>query len=173
MRTSALLTTLTLTLTAMACSDLPTRSPDRALPGSNIRTASHVTPANVTRVPLDGSFFNPCSGESIAWSGAAVFVERFVLAPGSLHRIELTQLHATGTGELTGDHYELQQAGGLSANGHARGTNPATSIVPVTVVNTTSGGVYHATLHFHVTRNALGEIVVVFNRFDFECRGRP
>ena len=173
MRMFATLTTLMLTLTVMACSDLPTQSPDGALHGPDLRTTSQATPANVTRVSLDGSFFNPCSGESIAWSGEAVFVERFVLEPGSLHRIDLTQVHATGTGELTGDHYQLHQAGGLSANGNPQGTNPATSIVPVTVVNTTSGGVFHATLHFHVTRNAVGEIVVVFNRFEFDCHGRP
>lgn len=165
---------LLLAVAVSACSEVPTRSsappPTEHFPAFSAQEAA--PDANVIRVPVSGVFFNPCTGEDIAWSGEAVFVERFVFEPGGFHRIDLTQLRATGTGLLSRDNYRLQQVEALNANASFTFvTNPATQVLAVRVVNTTSGDVLRANLLFHVTRNALGEIVVVFLRFEFDCGG--
>lgn len=172
MRSASLI--LLFTVAISACSETSTGPSDPTATGPlpSLSTQTQAPDADVIRVPLSGVFFNACSGENIAWNGEATFVVRFLFEPGGFHRIFVRSLRATGTGLTSGDTYLMREAATLNANASFTfGTNPANIATHATIVNTTSGGVFNGLLRFHVTRNALGEIVVVFTDLEIKCVG--
>ena len=121
-------------------------------------TAEAQTPAQRTVVPFEGTFFNPCTGESVHITGTMLLVQRET--PDSVVRVVVSR-PLIGVGEDTGQRYIVKESLAQSIHfpsGSSPGPFSHTVVSTMTVVSPGADPNFRTRLFFHITRNAAGEI---------------
>jgi hypothetical protein len=116
------------------------------------------TPAQRIVVPVEQTFFNPCTGELVRFTGELLLVQRET--SDSVVRVVVSR-RLIGVGEDTGQRYMVKESLEQSINfpsGSASGPFSTTVVSTMTVVSPNANPDFRTRLFFHITRNAAGEI---------------
>jgi hypothetical protein len=121
-------------------------------------TASAQTPAQRIVVPVEQTFFNPCTGELVRFTGELLLVQRETT--DSVVRVVVSR-QLVGVGDDTGRRYLVKESLEQSINfpsGSSSGPFSTTVVSTMTVVSPNGDPNFRTRLFFHITRNAAGEI---------------
>ena len=121
-------------------------------------TANAQTPAQRTVVPVEQTFFDPCTGEFVRLTGELLLIERET--SDSVVRVVVSR-RLVGIGEDTGQRYSVKESLQQSIkfpSGSASGPFSTTVVSTMTVVSPGADPNFRTRLVFHITRNAAGEI---------------
>jgi len=121
-------------------------------------TASAQTPAQRTVVPVEQTFFNPCTGEFVRLTGEMLLIERET--SDSVVRVVASR-RLIGIGEDTGQQYSVKESLSQSItfpSGSSSGPFSTTVVSTMTIVSRGADPNFRTRLFFHITRNAAGEV---------------
>jgi hypothetical protein len=121
-------------------------------------TADAQTPAQRVVVPVEQTFFNPCTGEFVRFTGELLLVQRETA--DSVVRVVVSR-RLIGVGEDTGQRYLVKESLAQSINfpsGSSPGPFSTTVVSTMTVASPNANPNFRTRLFFHITRNAAGEI---------------
>jgi len=120
-------------------------------------------------IPLSGTAFNPCNGETVTFSGIDHFTVHVTLdGAGGFHADVHENIHVTGTGSL-GNSYEGNQEDNNPINGRVG----LEQTFGLTFSEISEGSAPNFEMHVleHITVNANGTVTVFFSNFTSNCRG--
>jgi hypothetical protein len=121
-------------------------------------TAGAQTPAQRIVVPVEQTFFDPCTGEFVRFAGELLLIERET--SDSVVRIVVSR-RLLGVGEDTGLRYLVRESLQQSIHfpsGSSSGPFSTTVVSTMTVVSPGADPDFRTRLFFHITRNAAGEV---------------
>jgi hypothetical protein len=121
-------------------------------------TAEAQTPAQRVVVPLEQTFFNPCTGEFVRLSGELLLVQRET--DDSVVRVVVSS-RAIGIGEDTGQRYIVKESLQQSIHfpsGSEPGPFSHTVVSTMTVLSPGADPNFRTRLFFHITLSAAGEL---------------
>jgi hypothetical protein len=135
-------------------------------------TSSAAVIQNMT-VPLNVSFFNPCTGDLINFSGNIHFVVAETPdASGGFHfHFDDNVSGVTGVGIPSGTTYHGVGGGWFEFNADPPFPVEATATNVFAFISAGSSPNFVITATFHMTVNADGTIISSVNRFSLSCRG--
>ena len=123
-------------------------------------------------IPISGTVFNPCNGETVTFTGVDHFTAHVTLdSSGGFHSDFHDNIHVTGTGDQ-GNLYEGNQEDNSPT--HISGNNlGAEQTLPLTFSEIAKGSAPNFEVHAlqHITINANGTVTVAFSNFTSSCRG--
>jgi hypothetical protein len=115
-------------------------------------------PAQRLVVPVEQTFFDPCTGELVRFTGELLLIQRET--SDSVVRVVVSR-RLIGVGEDTGQRYLVRESLAQSINfptGSSSGPFSTTVVSTMTVVSPGADPNFRTRLFFHITRNAAGEI---------------
>jgi hypothetical protein len=121
-------------------------------------TAAAQTPAQRIVVPIEQTFFDPCTGELVRFTGELLLVQRET--SDSVVRVVVSR-RLVGVGDDTGRRYLVKESLAQSINfpsGSSSGPFSTTVVSTMTIVSPDADPNFRTRLFFHITRNALGEL---------------
>lgn len=120
-------------------------------------------------IPISGTVFNPCNGETVTFNGVDHFVASVTLnASGGFQSVAKDNIHVTATGDQ-GNRYEGNQEDNFIFNGRFG----IVQTFPTTFSEISAGSAPNFEIHslFHVTVNANGGVTAFVSTFTASCRG--
>ena len=120
-------------------------------------------------------FYNPCTDETVIYSGKIHYNERFMDSKNGrrAHGRNHVNFSIVGIGITSGDPYYGEavenDVENVTLEGNGQGTD--TGVANAMIVNLETGVVANLKYSYHITINANGEITVEFEKgdFDYEC----
>src|SRR5215470_15254667 len=120
-------------------------------------------------IPISGTVFNPCNGETITFSGNDHFIVHVTLdGAGGFHAKSHDNIHVTAAGSL-GNSYEGNQEENNPFNG--RVGLEQTFGLTFSEISRGSAPNFEEHVLQHITVNANGTVTVFFSNFTSNCRG--
>jgi len=120
-------------------------------------------------IPINGTVFNPCNGETVTFSGVDHFTASVTFdGAGGFHIATHDNIHVTATGSL-GNSYEGNQEDTNEANG--RFGFEQTFVLTFSEIGTGSAPNFEQHVLQHITVNANGTLTVFVDNFTSNCRG--
>jgi hypothetical protein len=120
-------------------------------------------------IPVNGTVFNPCNGETITFSGIDHFTLHVTFdSAGGFHADAHDNIHVTATGDQ-GNSYEGNQEDNNPFNGKVG----FEQTFGLTFSEISKGSAPNFEVHIlqHITVNANGTVTVFFSNFASNCRG--
>src|SRR5258708_6176082 len=120
-------------------------------------------------IPISGTVFNPCNGETVTFSGIDHFTLHVTLdGAGGFHADAHDNIHITATGSL-GNSYE----GNQEDNNPFNGSVGVEQTFGLTFSEISTGSAPNFEVHIlqHITVNPNGTVTVFFSNFTSNCRG--
>ena len=124
---------------------------------------------NVHNIPVNGTVFNPCNGETVTFNGVAHVVASVTLdGSGGFHLDARDNIHVTATGSL-GNSYEGNEEDLFQLNGRVG----IEQTVSTTFSEISKGAAPNFEIHalLHITVNANGTTTAFIDNFTSSCRG--
>ncbi len=126
----------------------------------------------VTRTPIAGPQGNPCTGEVVFITGTVLLViHETENAGGGTRRIVHANFQGVQGVSETGTRYVQAVASNEIEGGNDQGQSNFTFVDRTRLVSQTSTDNFLASLTFHVTTNANGEVTAEHEFSDAECAG--
>ena len=120
-------------------------------------------------IPISGTVFNPCNGETVTFSGIDHFTLRSTFdGAGGFHADAHDNIHVTATGSL-GNSYEGNQEDNNPFNGRVGVAQ--TFGLTFSEISTGSAPNFEQLILQHITVNPNGTVTVFFSNFTSNCRG--
>jgi hypothetical protein len=120
-------------------------------------------------IPISGTVFNPCNGETVTFSGIDHFTASVTLdGAGGFHTVAHDNIHVTATGSL-GNSYEGNQEDNFEFNGRVG----VEQTFGLTFSEISKGSAPNFEVHVlqHITVNPNGTVTVFVDNFTSNCRG--
>jgi len=120
-------------------------------------------------IPISGTAFNPCNGETVTFSGIDHFTIHVTFdGAGGFHADAHDNIHVTATGSL-GNSYEGNQEDNNPFNGRVG----LVQTFGLTFSEISKGSAPNFEVHVlqHITINPNGRVTVFFSNFTSNCRG--
>jgi hypothetical protein len=120
-------------------------------------------------IPVNGTVFNPCNGETVTFNGVEHLVVSLTLdASGGFHSDEKLNVHVTATGDQ-GNSYEGNQEEHLTINGRVG----LVQTLPQTFSEISTGSAPNFEIHslMHITVNANGTVTAFVSTYTSSCTG--
>jgi hypothetical protein len=131
--------------------------------------------ATSERIPISGTFPNPCTGEEFTFEGTLHLVGNdFLDSSGGAHFKGHSNLQAQGVSP-SGAKYVITAVGNeeLRFNIDAESAFTSTQTFPVHIIRQGEDGTeedYHAQFVVHFTQNANGELTADVANIEFDCK---
>ena len=120
-------------------------------------------------IPVSGTVFNPCNGETLTFTGVDHFTARVVFdSAGGFHLTTHDNIHVTATGDQ-GNSYEGNQEDTNEVNG--RVGVEQTFVLTFSEISKGSEPNFEVHILEHVTVNANGTVTSFVDHFTANCRG--
>ena len=120
-------------------------------------------------IPVSGTVFNPCNGETVTFSGVDHFTARVTFdGAGGFHLATHDNIHVTATGSL-GNSYEGNQEDNNEVNG--RVGVEQTFVLTFSEISEGSAPNFEVHVLQHITVNANGTVTSFVDHFTANCRG--
>jgi hypothetical protein len=125
-------------------------------------------------IQFTGSYFNPCTGEQVTFSGTMQVTNHMTTdASGGTHlRTHTNYQNVTGTGVLSGSTYRVGTVSNEVVNDNDGPQLNATVISTVKLIGPGSTLNYFLRIVMHITINANGETTSNVQEVVIECRGQ-
>ena len=123
-------------------------------------------------IPVNGTVFNPCNGENVAFTGVDHFTASTTSSRnGGFHLDTHDNVHVTAIGD-EGNTYVGNEEDSLHLNVSLSGSTGEEN-VPLTFSEISQGSAPNFEMHalLHITINADGTVTVSFSHFTAACRG--
>ena len=120
-------------------------------------------------IPVSGTVFNPCKGETLTFSGIDHFTLHFTFdGAGGFHAVSHDNIHVTATGDQ-GNSYE----GNQEDNNEFNGRIGVVSTFVLTFSEISKGSAPNFEVHVlqHITINPNGTMTVIVDHMTANCRG--